>query len=169
LGIGLTVFILIFASEELKYFVIDTIRFENSSSVTHVLDWLKAIESMISNPEGIGLAMSGNAGGVERDLIVGGENQYLIYGVQMGVLGMILYILMLSIGIRNSWRAFRGSKNKEEGIIPFVAASVKFGLLLPLFTANAEAYIYVALFSWWMIGYGETIYRRNRLKIKGLV
>jgi O-antigen ligase len=100
---------------------------------------------------------------------VGGENQYLIYGVQMGVLGMILYILMLSIGIRNSWRAFRGSKNKEEGIIPFVAASVKFGLLLPLFTANAEAYIYVALFSWWMIGYGETIYRRNRLKIKGLV
>lgn len=160
LGIGLTVFILIFASEELKYFVIDTIRFENSSSVTHVLDWLKAIESMISNPEGIGLAMSGNAGGVERDLIVGGENQYLIYGVQMGVLGMILYILMLRIGIRNSWRAFRGSKNREEGIIPFVAASVKFGLLLPLFTANAEAYIYVALFSWWLIGYSESKYQK---------
>ena len=103
--------------------------------------------------------MSGNAGGADLDIVVGGENQYLIYGVQMGFLGMLLYIGMLFFGIRDAWRAFRLSKNRQDAVIPFVAASVKFGLLLPLFTANAEAYIYVSLVSWWLIGNAESKYQ----------
>lgn len=168
IGIGVAILTLIgfyvafFSANDILYFVLDTISFENSSSVTHLMDWLEAVESMLSNPMGIGLAMSGNAGGVEKDLIVGGENQYLIYGVQMGFLGMFLYIGMLFYGIRNSWRAFRKSKTRQEGIVPFVAASVKFGMLLPLFTANAEAYLYISLVSWWLIGAAETTYQNSR-------
>tara|TARA_R110000796_G_scaffold118864_1_gene232706 strand:- start:61776 stop:63167 length:1392 start_codon:yes stop_codon:yes gene_type:complete len=158
----ITLYIIFFADDEVRYFVIDTLSFENSSSMTHIVDWLKAVESMITNPMGIGLAMSGNAGGVEENLIVGGENQYLIYGVQLGFIGALLYIGMLCFGIRDAWRAFRLSKNRQEAVVPFVAASVKFGLLLPLFTANAEAYIYVSLVSWWFIGYAESIYQRNK-------
>ena len=86
LGLLMALYVVLFASEDLYYFILDTITFENSSSVTHIIDWLNALNSMIANPLGIGLAMSGNAGGVEKDLIVGGENQYLIYGVQMGFL-----------------------------------------------------------------------------------
>lgn len=155
-------YVVFFSGNEILYFVLDTISFQNSSSVTHVMDWLEAVESMLSNPMGIGLAMSGNAGGVDKDLIVGGENQYLIYGVQMGFLGMLLYIGMLFYGIRNSWRAFRLSNSRYEGIVPFVAASVKFGMLLPLFTANAEAYLYISLVSWWLIGAAETMYQNSR-------
>ena len=168
IGIGVVIltligfYIVFFSANEILYFVLDTISFENSSSVTHLMDWLEAVESMLSNPMGIGLAMSGNAGGVEKDLIVGGENQYLIYGVQMGFLGMFLYMGMLFYGIRNSWRAFRKSKTRQEGIVPFVAASVKFGMLLPLFTANAEAYLYISLVSWWLIGAAETTYQNSR-------
>ncbi len=152
-------YIFLFASEDAKYFVIDTLTFQNSSSITHIIEWLQGVESMINNPFGIGLATSGNAGGVERDLQVGGENQYLIYGVQLGFTGLILYVSMLMIGIRNSWRAYRRVELKEDAVIPFMACTVKFGLLLPLFTANAEAYIYIALFSWWLIGNAETKYQ----------
>ncbi|WP_323757929.1 O-antigen ligase family protein [Roseivirga sp.] len=161
-AVCIVLYISFFAADEVRYFVIDTLTFQNSSSLTHIVDWLKAVESMLSNPMGIGLAMSGNAGGVEESLIVGGENQYLIYGVQLGFLGALIYIGMLFFGIRDSWRAFRLSRSRQEAVIPFVAASVKFGLLLPLFTANAEAYIYVSLISWWFIGYAETIYQRNK-------
>jgi len=63
------------------------------------------------------------------------------------------------IGIRNSWKAFNMSKIRVEAIIPFVAASVKFGMLLPLFTANGEAYLYIALVSWWLIGYSESLFQ----------
>ena len=33
--------------------------------------------------------MSGNAGGVDQSLKVGGENQFLILGVQMGAIAII--------------------------------------------------------------------------------
>lgn len=152
-----TAYIMFFAADDVKYFVEDTLSFENSSSLTHLVEWAEGIESMISNPQGIGLATSGNAGGVEKDLQVGGENQYLIYGVQLGFMGLAFYLGMLLIGIRNSWKAFRMSQNRNEAVIPFVAASVKFGMLLPLFTANGEAYLYVSLVSWWLIGYSESL------------
>ena len=173
LGLVMAVYVMLFASEDLRYFILDTITFENSSSVTHIIDWLNAINSMISNPMGIGLAMSGNAGGVEKDMIVGGENQYLIYGVQMGFLGMFLYLGMLYLGIRNSWRAFRWAESREAGVVPFVTACVKFGLLLPLFTANAEVYIFISWVTWWMMGSAETSYQglrasRRQLRLQQL-
>ena len=76
----------------------------------HVLEWMMGLESMISNPLGISLAMSGNSGSVEDEVRVGGENQFLIYGVQLGFLGMILYIMVLAFGISKSLTVFRKSK-----------------------------------------------------------
>ena len=108
---------------------------------------------------GIGLATSGNAGGVDSDLQVGGENQYLIFGVQLGFLGLILYLAMLFYSIRNGWVTFRGSSSLFEKRVAFIASSVKFGLLLPLFTSNVEIYLFVALFSWWLVGSSETLYQ----------
>jgi hypothetical protein len=44
-----------------------------------------------------------------------------------------------------------------------VAAATKIGLLIPLFTANAELYLFVAFLSWFLIGYIETHYLKNIL------
>ncbi len=153
--IGISVFViyvLFFASDDFYYFVIDTLTFENTSSVGHVVEWLLALESMIASPTGIGMAMSGNFGSVEDDLRVGGENQFLIYGVQFGWLGMLLYIGMLWTGIRHAIKVFNTSDNLNISRIAFVAGTVKVGLLLPLFTANVEIYAYVSWVSWWMVG-----------------
>jgi hypothetical protein len=154
------VYVLFFASEDFYFFVIDTITFENTSSVGHVVEWLLALDSMIANPFGIGLAMSGNVGAVTDDLRVGGENQYLIYGAQLGWLGMILYILLLAYGIVTCIQVFRNSDSIMTARIAFVGAAVKVGMLLPLFTANAELYSYVAWMSWWMIGYAVNAYQQ---------
>ena len=96
--------------------------------------------------------MSGNASGVDQAIKVGGENQFLIFGVQMGILGLILYISLLYLAIKTSIQAFRKSLNPNEQIIPFVAGTTKFALLLPLCTANAELYLFVSLISWWLVG-----------------
>lgn len=147
------VYVIFFASEDFYFFVLDTITFENSSSVGHVVEWLLALDSMIANPLGIGLAMSGNFGSVEDELRVGGENQFLIYGVQLGWLGMVLYILTLATGVRDSIRVFRQTANTAIARVAFTGAVVKVGLLLPLFTANVEIYTYVSWLTWWMIGF----------------
>lgn len=150
--IGFGIYVIAFASEDFYFFVVDTLTFENTSSIGHVVEWLLALDSMVSNPLGIGLAMSGNAGSVTDELRVGGENQFLIYGVQLGWIGMLLYILTLTTGVILSLRVFYATEDTMKARLAFVGATTKVGLLLPLFTANAEMYTYVAWLSWWMIG-----------------
>jgi hypothetical protein len=151
-------YVIAFASEDFYFFVIDTLTFENTSSLGHVVEWLLALDSMVANPFGIGLAMSGNFGSVDEELRVGGENQFLIYGVQLGWIGMILYILALATGVKNSIRVFHISDNTSVARIAFTGAVVKVGLLLPLFTANVEIYTFVSWITWWMIGYSNREY-----------
>jgi hypothetical protein len=114
---------------------------------------LLALDSMVANPLGIGLAMSGNFGSVTDELRVGGENQFLIYGVQLGWIGMMLYISLLFFSIKDCIKVFYNSGNKLAARVAFVGGVVKFGLLIPLFTANVEIYTYVSWITWWMVGY----------------
>lgn len=158
------VYILFFASEDFYFFVLDTLTFQNASSIGHVVEWLTALDSMIESPFGIGLAMSGNLGSVTDEVRIGGENQFLIYGVQLGFLGMILYILLLAYGISYSIKVFRKEENVMTARVAFTGASVKIGMLLPLFTANAEMYAYVSWISWWMIGYAMNHYANGKMQ-----
>lgn len=158
--VGFGIYVVFLASDDFYFFVIDTLTFENTSSIGHVVEWLLALDSMIANPFGIGLAMSGNAGSVADELRVGGENQFLIYGVQLGWLGMMLYILTLATGVILSLRVFYRTDQTMTARIAFVGAVTKVGMLLPLFTANAEMYTYVAWITWWMIGYSVRVYGR---------
>lgn len=163
--LGFGIYVVAFASDDFYFFVIDTLTFENTSSIGHVVEWLLALDSMVANPLGIGLAMSGNFGSVADELRVGGENQFLIYGVQMGWLGMFLYIFLLISGVINSIRVFRTTDNLGIARISFTGGVVKVGLLLPLFTANVEIYTYVSWISWWMIG--VSIHEYSFLKTLG--
>ncbi len=152
----------LFGGSDLQYFIIDTINFTESSSAGHIVDWVKAINSIWQSPQGIGLATSGNAGGVDPDLQVGGENQFLIFGVQMGLLYMFVYVLLLISVIRSSIRTFRRLTDRFFKAIPFVSAVFKFGFLVPLMTSNAEIYLFPVYFSWWAIGYAVS--ERDEIK-----
>ena len=132
--LGFVIYVVYFSSDEFYYFVVDTLTFENASSMGHLLAWIEAFNQMVIAPLGSGLATSGNASGVTDELRIGGENQFLIFGVQLGVLGMLLYIAILATGIWTAIQAFRYSKDTHLARIAFVAATVKVGLLLPLFT-----------------------------------
>ena len=163
LVIMVVIYISFFSSKETYYFVLDTLSFQNTSSLGHLLEWLEGVNAMMQNPMGIGLAMSGNANGVDQTLKVGGENQFLIYGVQMGFLGLLIYVSMLVKGIKNSLKVFKLSSKQHVKSISYVAAATKIGLLIPLFTANAELYLFVGFLSWFLIGFIETYYLKNIL------
>ncbi len=164
--LGFGIYVVTLASDDFYFFVIDTLTFENSSSIGHVVEWLLALDSMMANPLGIGLAMSGNSGSVTDELRVGGENQFLIYGVQLGWFGMILYLLTIASGVILSLRVFYRTDHIGTARLAFVGAVTKVGLLLPLFTANAEMYTYVAWLTWWMIGYSVNEYSRLSLTLE---
>ena len=141
-----------FGSDDIRFFIIDTVTLSDPSSLGHIVDWLTGIESMISNPEGIGMATSGNAGGVDEALQVGGENQFIVFGVQFGVLGLLLYLWLTVKSITIPKNVFKSSEGGAQ-IIPFMTTTFKVAFLLSLMTANAEIYNAVAYVSWWMVGY----------------
>ena len=161
LALILSVFVLyLSASEEIVYFLIDTLTFTDSSSFSHLIEWIQASITIIDNPFGIGLAMSGNASSVDQAIKIGGENQFLIYGVQMGIITMIIYIFMLFIAIKDSIYNYKISKGPEKEL-SFIAGLTKFGLLIPLFTANAEIYLFTSLFSWFLVGHIQKLKSKN--------
>jgi len=146
-----------FGSEEIRYLIIDTLKFENTSSLGHLVEWVEGILSIFENPLGIGLAMSGNASGVDQAIKVGGENQFLIFGVQMGFFSIVIYTLILFYIIKRSSYVYLMTSNFDKHI-SFIVACTKVGLLLPLLTANAELYLFVSLTTWFFAGYIESRY-----------
>ena len=152
------VYVYFFSSDDLRFFIQDTITFQNTSSLGHLIEWIEGLLSIYENPFGVGLAMSGNASGVDQSIKIGGENQFLIYGVQMGVISMVIYFLILIKSIFNSSKLYLNSNNINHKSVGFITALTKFGLLIPLFTANAELYLFVAFFSWYLVGQSERLY-----------
>ena len=159
-----------FSEEETRYLIQDTLSFQNTSSLGHLVEWIEGILSIYENPFGVGLSMSGNASGVDQSIKIGGENQFLIYGVQMGFVSIILYLSILIKSIWNSLRLYIKSSNSNIKSIGFITGLTKFGLLIPLFTANAELYLFVALFSWYLVGQVEKLNNlyiiNNKIKIE---
>ena len=151
-------YVYFFSSDDLRYLIQDTITFQNTSSLGHLIEWIEGLISIYENPFGVGLAMSGNASGVDQSIKIGGENQFLIYGVQMGVISMVIYFLILIKSIFNSAKLYLNSNNINHKSVGFITALTKFGLLIPLFTANAELYLFVAFFSWYLVGQSERLY-----------
>lgn len=82
--------------------------------------------------------------------------------MQLGWLGMFLYIFLLAYAIITALKVFNRTDNTMTARVAFVAASVRVGLLLPLFTANAEVYTYVSWTTWWMLGYSVNAYQSIR-------
>ena len=160
LFIGLGIYY--FSSEETKYFILDTITFQNSSSLGHLVKWIQGVLSISDNPLGSGLGTSGNSLSVDDQISVGGENQFIIIGVQMGLLGLINYIGLIYYSIRNSYKLFNLEKDFKLKYLPFVVCSLKFALIFPLMTSNAEIYTFLSLFGWFLVGLNE----RRFVKLK---
>jgi len=151
-SISTSIYLFFFAEKELQYFIIDSLNFADSSSLGHVIEWIASINSMVESPLGIGLAMSGNASGVEENIRIGGENQFLIYGVQMGVIGLITYVLVVFKSIYDSLKVYAQSSIEIVRSNALMAGLTKLGLIIPLLTANAELYLFVSLYSWFLVG-----------------
>jgi hypothetical protein len=153
-----------FSDLETKYFIIDTLSFQNTSSLGHLFEWIEGIDSMINNPLGIGLATSGNASSVDQAIGIGGENQFLIFGVQLGLLGIILYSSILIKSIYNCAKLYMNENIYNLRMISFVACCTKIGLIIPLMTANAEIYSFISLITWIFVGYCESYYQNLVIK-----
>jgi hypothetical protein len=159
---------IIFIKDDIKNFFIGTINFTNSSSLTHLLAWTEAIITIYNHPMGIGLGSIGNLINKENSFFAG-ENEFLIIGVQVGIIPMLIYLLVyfnIIIIALKSIKNFNGKIKKTAFFLFFV----KLGLIVPLLTSEIESYIYISYFTWFISGYLLNILStENRSKVTQVV
>ncbi len=145
---------------DLYDFIINTITFQNTSSLGHVLEWVAGIEAMINNPLGLGLGESGRVSGVSG-FNTGGENQFIIIGVQTGFIGMLLYILIYGALIHQGIKVMRTASGKLWQLALLVVL-LKIGLFFPTFTANIDTYLFITAITSFFSGYFINAYQQSK-------
>jgi hypothetical protein len=148
--IGAVLYFLFLISKDMEDFITNTINFSNASSLGHLIEWLDGIQAMINSPLGVGLGESGKIS-VALGQNIGGENQFIIIGVQAGVIGLGIYIAIYWLMIKNAYRWFLRFKGKEKKVSLSVLL-MKIGFIVPMLTANFESYIYASYISWFLSG-----------------
>lgn len=145
------IYVLFFLEGDLYDFIMNTITFQNESSLGHVLEWLDGINAMVTQPWGLGLGESGRVSMTNKNN-TGGENQFIIIGVQVGVIAMALYIYIYFTLIKTGLQQLKLTAGKEWKIMLAVVL-IKVGMFIPMFTSYIDSYIYFSYFSWFLSGY----------------
>jgi len=140
--------------------IVNTIDFSNPSSVGHVLEWVEGLMAMVEKPLGLGLGTSGRVAGSLGDN-VGGENQYIIIGVQAGVVALLLYLSVYIMLIKTSFKWLRVLKGKERKVCMAVFL-MKVGFFIPLLTSEVESSSYISYVNWFLSGLLISIVMRAR-------
>ena len=131
-------------------YIISTITLQDASAAGHVFAWLEGFESMINNPLGLGLGTSGRVA-ASLGTTVGGENQFIVLGVQVGVIAVMLYIFIHFATIAYTYKWFPHLEGKER-MVALTLFLLKIGISLPLFTANLDSYSYITYINWFLTG-----------------
>ena len=148
--ISAIIYLFSFSTKELQDFVINSFQFSNNSSLGHLIEWADGVDAMITKPLGMGLGASGRVTANEGDA-VGGENQFIIVGVQIGVAGLLLYLAIYFYSMVQAYKSYYKLQGKEQKIA-IIVLLLRVGLFLPMFTSNLDSYIYVSYMLWFLNG-----------------
>lgn len=151
---------LLYVRGDVYEFIIDTITFTNGSSLTHIIAWLEGINTLVTSPLGLGLGTSGNVANT-YSASTSGENQFLIIGVQVGLIPMLLYLFSYLYLIYLAYITFKNGVGKTKKIA-LVVLLIKIGLIIPAFTSEFESYIYISYITWFFSGYLINMISSNR-------
>jgi hypothetical protein len=117
---------------------------------------------MIQYPFGLGLGSSGRVG-ISLQGNTGGENQFIILGVQLGIIAMLLYLSVYILLIKNAWKWFYKLAGKEKKVC-LALLLMKIGFIIPMMTSELESSSYISYMTWFLSGLFINIIVRHRDK-----
>lgn len=130
--------------------LMNTIDFSDPSSVGHVVQWAEGIMAMIQSPMGLGMGTSGRVAGTLGEN-VGGENQFIIIGVQAGIIALLLYLTIYILFVKMGFKWIKSLKGKERKVCMAVLL-IKVGFFIPMLTSEVESSSYLSYMNWLLSG-----------------
>ena len=146
----IVIYIFFFLEGDLYEFIVTTLTFENSSSLGHVLEWISGANAIITHPFGLGLGASGRVS-MDSNEQIGGENQLIIIGVQVGIIILGIYIWAYILMIKTGLKAFKTAVGKKKKLILCVVL-IKIGIIIPLVTSYIDTLIYLTYTTYFLSG-----------------
>lgn len=140
--------------------IMNTVNFTDPSSIGHIEQWAEGIVAMMAHPLGLGLGSSGRVAGSLGEN-VGGENQFIIIGVQAGVVALLLYLYVYIMFIKTGLKWLPRLKGKERKVCMAVVL-LKIGLFISLLTSEVESSSYLSYLNWLLSGILITIIMQQK-------
>ncbi len=129
----------------------ETLTWQTSSGISHVESWVGGIENALRYPLGAGLGVAEQTAvrfGLEP---LAGDNQFLRYVVEMGVLGLVLHVATI-VGGGLIGVASARSATDVQGDYGLVVAATALGILLNAVTANVFNSMLLSYAFFWLLG-----------------
>ncbi|HZF74007.1 MAG TPA: O-antigen ligase family protein [Gemmatimonadaceae bacterium] len=136
----------------LAAFAWDTVTWQTGSSVSHLHDWREGLENFSRYPLGVGLGAADIIAWRFGITPLAGDNQYLRFAVELGIVGLGLHLAILAGAITtgaNAWSRARLQPVRDTGLLVALTA---LGIAMNAWTAgvfNATLLTYVFF---WLLG-----------------
>ena len=152
-GAGLTALgaALLFVSG-LATFVWETLTWQSPSSAAHLADWTTGLEHLLHNPLGVGLGSTDFVAARFGVRGLTGDNQYLKYGVELGVLGFLLHVAVLAGALGSGIRAWFSGPSAPARATGLLLVAATLGIALNAVTAVVFNSPMVAYLFFWLAG-----------------
>jgi hypothetical protein len=150
IALGFIYFGILLENTDLYDYLISTLTLQEESALGHLIAWIEGLTTIISNPFGLGLGMSGRVA-ASLGSTIGGENLFIVLGVQVGFVAVLLYAFIHFAVIAYSYKWFPHLDGKEK-MVALCIFLLKVGITLPLFTADLGSFSYITYINWFMSG-----------------
>ena len=133
-------------------FVWDTLSWQTASSQSHASDWANGLAAFGQHPWGIGLGTTDQASVRSGLPYVTGDNLYLKYAVEMGVLGIGLLILSIGSIMGHSMALYQNATSDSQRRMGAAMWLATIGLILNGMTAVVFNSPILAWLFFWLTG-----------------
>ena len=133
-------------------FVWQSLTWESVSSASHLEDWTEGTAHLLEHPLGVGLGTGGLTAARFGLPPIAADSQYFKYSVELGVLGLGLYVAALAGFLVAGARAFRSGRTGSVRTYGALVAVATLGIALNGATTILLSNPFLAYAFFWLAG-----------------
>lgn len=141
-------------------FVWHTLSLQESSSASHMNDWVNGMAAFAQNPWGSGLGTTDQTAVRAGLKHITGDNMYLKYGVEMGVAGLALFVATVTSIGSSAMRLYRRGQTLAQRRMGMTIWLATVGIAINGITAVVFNSIALGWLFFWLAGAAVTVAAR---------
>jgi hypothetical protein len=149
---AIILFVLLAVVPGLATYAWQTLTWQSGSSVSHLQDWRQGLENFARYPLGVGLGAAEVIAWRFGITPLAGDNQYLRFAVELGILGLGLHLAILGGAIvtgASAWSRGRSRAVRDTGVLVAVTA---LGVAINAWTAAVFNAMLLTYVFFWLLG-----------------